>query len=296
MILTAETKDKYYKINGYSRLEAYNGIKENELKGIFDFTRNFNNEEELINFLIDNNFLPNYFNQSKLYIRNMSNGNLKSTKHKVIFKKDAHMYVDYLEDQIIRRINDQKFMLSLVDQYSAYYMKKRPQIYQLLLKIKRDILTYDNTTLLEEVDDFVSRVIYEIDRTTTPFTKKEKFSDKLKLAYFVINYDKKNEKLIEKEDNIEKKEKNLTTLNNSNVEYDQMNIFDYQKEINNNKKSGNDAIQIQMQIDEYERMISECDPLAEEEAIASYKGAIDRLKKELDTIALEGVYNGITKH
>lgn len=185
-----------YEVKGYSKIAGFEHINEEKLKSIVEFTNNFEHEQELISYLIDEGLLPKKFFKGDAHINYYKGKNTqpKTLQYGISFMEDKK-YFDtiFLKHYYCNKLNNPRFMKSFLNKYYTYLKDIgvfREQIcyinYCYDYYFKNEMLpngAYDAMTKFIE--------IYCSKKSKDGFYKAD-FTRIRDLAMFAINYEREN--------------------------------------------------------------------------------------------------------
>ena len=245
--LVVYLKNDCYEITGYSKIPGFEHINEEKLKDIVEFTNEFEHEQELICYLIDEGLLPKKFFKGTLGIQYQKGKNTspKMLQYGISFKEDKKFYdTIFLKYYYKEKLTNPDFMKLFIEKYYTY-LREIPIFREEMGHIRYGYEFYLRNKYLpdgceRDMATFVE--IYCRKKSKDGYYKAD-FTRIRDLAMFAINYERTYEReLIERP--------------NNTVE------------------------ELEMMIDHYNLLIRN-DALSEEEMDA-YTDAINKLEQELE--------------
>lgn len=162
--------------------------KNYSLEAIDDFTSNFENEDDLKEYLLENEFITYGDFYEPIYILNKNDNNIKTT---IIYKK----WAKYLDEKVLSkyfsdRTNDHKLLSKLIYTFKGYKQLKYDTLCRNIYHYIYDIEKYDFIDAEESLENIVRRLI---NRAC------ENYLTKRKIALIIIDEEIKQEKKINEE-------------------------------------------------------------------------------------------------
>lgn len=192
--LVVYTKNKTYTVKDYSKIPGFEHLNEDKLKDIVSFTNEFETEQDLIYYLIENNLLPNEFFEGTLGINyyKSKNAEAKTLQYGVSFKEDKKFFdIIFLQYYFKSNIKNKNFMKCFVEKYYTYLKD---------VKIFKEELCYIKNyyNCLEKNMPLPSKAEENISTFITLYCRKKSkdgyykadFARIRDLAMFAINYEK----------------------------------------------------------------------------------------------------------
>ena len=121
--LVVYLKNDCYEITGYSKIPGFEHINEEKLKDIVEFTNEFEHEQELICYLIDEGLLPKKFFKGTLGIQYQKRKNTspKMLQYGISFKEDKKFYdTIFLKYYYKEKLTNPDFMKLFIEKYYTY--------------------------------------------------------------------------------------------------------------------------------------------------------------------------------
>ena len=204
--LVVYLKNECYKIEGISKIPGFEYINESKLKDIVEFTNEFENEQELICYLIDEGLLPKKFFKGSLGINfyKGKNNPPKTLQYGVSFKEDKKFFdTIFLKYYFREKLTNPTFMKAFVDKYYTY-LRETPIFREEMGHIRYGYEFYlRNNYLPEGTEQFMATFIeiYCRKKSKDGYYKAD-FTRIRDLAMFAINYERTYEReMIERPNN-----------------------------------------------------------------------------------------------
>ena len=121
--LVVYLKNKSHIVEGYSKIPGFEHIDETKLKDIVSFTNQFETEQELICYLIENNLLPKEFFKGNIGINYYKSKNAegKTLQYGISFKEDKKFFdTIFLQYYFKGKIKNKEFMKFFTEKYYNY--------------------------------------------------------------------------------------------------------------------------------------------------------------------------------
>lgn len=198
-----------YMITGFNKVSGFEHLNATSLQDIVEFTHNFENQIQLIYFLMENNLVPvNYFNGDFGidYFKRKSDTNGKTLQYGISFQDDVKFYdTEFLQSYFANHLKEEEFAKSFIQKYYKQ-LRKVPLFQEDLENIK---LHYNKKNpYYERVKNSAYSFVYYYTMVKNDAEYKLNFTRLRDLAMFTINYER-NLQL-----EIDLPEYNLNTLNN----------------------------------------------------------------------------------
>ena len=136
--LTVYNKSKFHDIKDYTKIPGFEHIEEQKIKGIIDFTNQFDSEYDLLDYLLENELIPEEFSNGTLGIHFYKNktSEPKLLQYGISFQEDKK-YFDtiFLQYYYQRMLQNPQFMEAFIKKYYEYL--KNVPIFQEELKYLR---------------------------------------------------------------------------------------------------------------------------------------------------------------
>lgn len=112
-----------FEVKDYSKATGFEHINEEKLKDIVEFTNDFEHEQELICYLIDEGILPKKYFKGNAHINYYKDKNTppKILQYGISFKEDKK-YFDtiFLKHYFCEKLTNMEFMTSFINKYYKY--------------------------------------------------------------------------------------------------------------------------------------------------------------------------------
>lgn len=168
------------------------------IKDITIFTSQFNNEQELKNYLLQNNLLPQEFINYNLGI--LSPKSKKLLKYGITYKKDLKYFntndlneyydTSFIKEYFITHLNNASFMEAFIDEF--YDILSNVHVFTESLNfLNLALYNLKNRNYIEEKSEY--HMNFFLEKYTTRRTKnghKNNFTNIRYLAMFISNYEK----------------------------------------------------------------------------------------------------------
>lgn len=185
-----------YEVKGFSKIAGFEHINEEKLKGIVEFTNNFEHEQELISYLIDEGLLPKIFFKGDAHINYYKGKNIppKTLQYGISFMEDKK-YFDtiFLKYYYCSKLKNPQFMKAFLNKYYTYL--KNVGIFSDELSYIKYCYEYymEYKILPKEADTAMTNfiTIYCSKKSKDGFYKAD-FTRIRDLAMFAINYEREN--------------------------------------------------------------------------------------------------------
>lgn len=115
--------NKSQTVKGFSKIDGFKHLDESKLKDIVSFTNEFNNEQELISYLIEEELIPkDYFNGTLgIKYQKSKNDEGKILQYEVSFKEDKKFFdTIFLQYYFKQNLNNKEFMKAFIEKYYTY--------------------------------------------------------------------------------------------------------------------------------------------------------------------------------
>ena len=127
--LIVKLENDCYEISNYSKLPGFEYLNETKLKDIVEFTNLFEDEYELINFLIETNLIPEKYLQGTLSInyRKGKDSLPKQLQYGISFCEDKKFFdTIFLKHFYREKLKNENFMSLFVEKYYSYLKDINP--------------------------------------------------------------------------------------------------------------------------------------------------------------------------
>lgn len=185
-----------FEVKGYSKLPGFEHIKEDKLKGIVEFTNNFEHEQELISYLIEEGIIPQKYFHGNLEINYFKGKNTppKTLQYGVSFQEDKKFFdTMFLKHYYRHMLTNITFMNAFINKYYQYLRDIRV-FSEVIGYINYSYEQYKNYEHLPEyASEYMSKFIdiYCSKKGKDGFYKAD-FTRIRDLAMFAINYERDN--------------------------------------------------------------------------------------------------------